>query len=262
MASAKSTAPAAIAYAAPRNASVPVAHIFSTRVTGIPSRRRAVAAGIAELPTLTRSSADPYHAAPIRLFSIPASCNASRNASLSRCSVPQSHRSPNLEQPMPMMATLSLMPVAMCILDARSPERRRLPEIAVVVTQRIYFFDSIHHPQRRTDVEIRWIDVHHFHQHPCAVLKLHQANKQRRRGIKHQPVRCEGGDLRGLVSHRHGRQGGGRTTVHARRHPRKLHRPAFTALSTDEPDHLVTRAVQLGERRLGVRLRSHTPIEL
>ncbi|MNI74202.1 hypothetical protein D3C73_1302730 [compost metagenome] len=50
---------------APRNASVPVAHMFSTRVTGMPSRRNAVDAGMAELPTLMASRQEPYQAASI-----------------------------------------------------------------------------------------------------------------------------------------------------------------------------------------------------
>jgi hypothetical protein len=74
--------------------------------------RNAVANGSAELPTLAASSALPSQAAPICLRSMFASAMASENASSINCSLPTSQRSPNREQPMPRMATLSLMPVA------------------------------------------------------------------------------------------------------------------------------------------------------
>ncbi|KAK6032458.1 class II glutamine amidotransferase [Ostertagia ostertagi] len=64
-------------------------------------------------PPWPYSMPEPYQAALICLRSMPASASASSNASESSSGVPMSQRSPKREQPMPMMATLSLIPVAM-----------------------------------------------------------------------------------------------------------------------------------------------------
>ncbi|MEZ5597665.1 MAG: hypothetical protein R3E84_14965 [Pseudomonadales bacterium] len=46
---------------------------------------------------------------------VPASAIASENASTISSSAPQSQRSPNREQPMPRIATLSLIPAAISV---------------------------------------------------------------------------------------------------------------------------------------------------
>src|SRR5580698_8682397 len=254
-----STAPAATAYTAPRNASVPVAHMFSTRVTGIPSRRNAIVKGIAELPTLARSNADPNQAAPICFLSMPASCNASWKASASRCSVPQFQRSPNFEQPMPTIATLSLIPVAM---DSPRLDRSGLPEIPVEMPPAVLFLDSKYHPQCRSHVEFRRIDIHHFHQYPRTVVELHQPDIKRRRRVEHQPVGGKSGDFCRLVRKRVRRQRFRRAAVHAGHEMGKLNRAAIAASSADKAHDLVLRAVQLRQRRLRISLGAHAPIEI
>ncbi len=110
-----SQAPEATAYTAPRRASVPLAQKFSTRVTGMKGRRRVTERGMADFPTCTSSLAVESHAAWMAFFSMPASVMHSSNASTIRSSASASHRSPNLEQPIPMMATLSLIPSPMSL---------------------------------------------------------------------------------------------------------------------------------------------------
>src|ERR1700704_1490078 len=170
-----SAAPDATAYAAPRSASVPVAHMFSSRETGMPSRRSAVAAGMAELPTLIRSKQDPVQAASIRPRSIPASARASSNASASNPSVPTSQRSPKREHPIPMIATLSLMPVAITHsfrIEARSVGRRCLPEIPAIAPGLVALLDSKAHLKLGADAEGCGIDIDEFHEEACPDVEL------------------------------------------------------------------------------------------
>ena len=67
-------------------------------------------------PTFTASKAVLNHAASICELSIPASARHSSYASDIKSAGSDSHRSPNFEQPIPNIATLSLMPLAILIL--------------------------------------------------------------------------------------------------------------------------------------------------
>src|SRR4051794_12492017 len=146
--------------------------MFSTRVTGIEGRRSAVASGMAELPTLTSSSALPSHAASICLRSIPASATASVKASTIKSSEPMSQRSPNAVQPIPAMTTRSRIPVAISALHDRPLGGRRLPEIAPEPAPAIDRLDAEAHPHLVADGEAAVGCVAELHQHPRAIGKL------------------------------------------------------------------------------------------
>jgi hypothetical protein len=107
-----SQAPDATAYTAPRKASVPLAQKFSTRVTEMLGSRKAIDADRALLPTMTSSKQVPSQAAWISFLSIPASWMHSWNASTISSSGPSFHRSPNRVHPIPIIATLSFIPLA------------------------------------------------------------------------------------------------------------------------------------------------------
>src|SRR6476659_6312033 len=94
--------------------------MFSTCVTGMLGRRSVIDSGMPDLPTCTSSIAVENQAALIWLASTPASAMHSLYASSIRSSAPESQRSPNLEQPMPRIATLSLIPRA--IVDSLGRE--------------------------------------------------------------------------------------------------------------------------------------------
>ena len=122
IASAISQAPAATAYTAPRSASVPVAHRFSTRVAGTLGSRSAIDSGSADLPVLCSSKNTPSHAASMRSRAMPASASASLERldhQVVRTRSPSARR--NREQPMPMITTLSLIPLAMLVIVALRP---------------------------------------------------------------------------------------------------------------------------------------------
>ena len=87
--------------------------MFSTCVTGMLGRRSVVDSGMPDLPTWTSSIAVENHAAWSWFWSMPASFRHSLYASSISSSAPLSQRSPNFEQPMPRIATLSLIPRAM-----------------------------------------------------------------------------------------------------------------------------------------------------
>ena len=97
---------------APSIDSVPLAQKFSTRVTEMFGSRNESDAGRALLPTLISSKQVPSQAASMRPFSMPASAMASWKASTINSSAPASQRSPKRVQPIPMIATLSLIPLA------------------------------------------------------------------------------------------------------------------------------------------------------
>src|SRR5882757_3467519 len=160
--------------------------MFSTRLTGMPSRRSAVAAGMAEFPTLMRSKHDPAHAASICPRSMPASVSASSNASARSPSVPTSQRSPKREQPIPMIATLSLMPVA--ISHPHSIGWRRFPEVAVETPRLVALFDSKTHAQTRTNLECLGLHIHELHQEARTQIELCKAQIERRRRMVSQHV--------------------------------------------------------------------------
>ena len=128
-----------------------------------------MANGIAELPT-ERSMDEPYQAAPICLRSMPASASASVKASMTNCSAPVSQRSPKRVQPMPMMATLSLIPLA--IQFSRQLEGHRFPKISIVMALAVSLLDAKSHCQRRIHVQPSGTDVNDLHQHPGATVKL------------------------------------------------------------------------------------------
>src|SRR5678816_1053446 len=85
---------------------------------------------------------------------MPASATHSANASTIRSSGPLSQRSPKREQPMPTIATLSLMPRATSV-----PHRRRLPEIAAEAAHGIEILDAKHEAHRGADREISWSGI-------------------------------------------------------------------------------------------------------
>src|SRR5690606_8424085 len=145
--------------------------MFSTRLTGIPSSRSAVESGMAELPTLTPSAQLPSQAAPIWPRSMPASASASAKASFSSCSEPASQRSPKREQPMPMIATLSLIPAIACSNTQPSGDRRRLPEITIEMAALVALLDAEHHLQPGADIDAAGGDIDELHQHPRADIE-------------------------------------------------------------------------------------------
>src|SRR3954469_13968156 len=126
MAIATSYAPDATAYAAPRNASAPVAQKFSTRVTGLPTSCSGRASAMPLMPDI----AVPSQYAAVLSLATPADANASFDASMRRSSAPLSQCSPNGVHPMPTIATRSRMPLdAMSLL--LSPKRSGFPEVVV-----------------------------------------------------------------------------------------------------------------------------------
>jgi len=74
--------------------------------------RRAAPIGVALLYMFTSSMQVPTQAAWMSFFSIPASARHSVKASTISSSPPMSQRSPKRVQPIPMIATLSLIPDA------------------------------------------------------------------------------------------------------------------------------------------------------
>src|SRR5579863_10249281 len=160
--------------------------MFSTRLTGMPSKRSAVAAGMAEFPTLIRSKHDPAHAASICPRSMPASFSASSNASARSPSVPTSHRSPKREQPIPMIATLSLIPVA--IRHPHSIGWRCFPEVAVKASRLVALFDAKTHAQASTHFERLGLHIHELHQQARTQIELRKADIERRRWMVGQHV--------------------------------------------------------------------------
>ena len=171
---------------------------------------------------------------------MPASCSASWNASDTRCSVPQSQRSPNFEQPMPMIATLSLIPVAighslLPISQAEPPSRNidcnvaaypsLLPDIPCAMAY-----------QRRN-----W--RHRHRPFPSARALRCRIAPVRRTGagrIEHQPICSKGCHLGGSVRQRGRLHRLSRAAIHAGRKARKLDGATPGALTADKPDHLIT----------------------
>src|SRR4051812_27124296 len=135
--------------------------------------RSARASGTADLPTCCSSIAVASQAASICFVSMPASVRASSNASTIRSSASMSQRSPNFEQPIPRMATLSLMPRA--IVSSLRRDRRRLPEVAPKAALRVDVLDAEHHAHALAALEAPRIDVGEIHHGPPARLELHHA---------------------------------------------------------------------------------------
>src|SRR5690349_9161275 len=130
MAIAMSYAPLATAYAALRNASEPVAQKFSTCVTGLSCSCNGRASAIPLMPDI----AVPSQYASTSSLVTPADLNASSDASMSKSSVPLFQCSPNGVQPMPTIATLSLMPCELMVevpFAALVADRPGLPEVIV-----------------------------------------------------------------------------------------------------------------------------------
>ena len=132
--------------AAPRSASVPVAHRFSTRVTGTFGSRNAIDSGS---PDLRRALLLVEDAEPGRLDAVALDAGVGERLGerLDHQVVgAASQRSPKREQPMPRIATLSLMPRATSV-----PHRCGFPEIAAEPAHRVEILDPEHeaHGRRR-----------------------------------------------------------------------------------------------------------------
>src|SRR5262245_33455923 len=161
--------------------------------------RRVIASGTPDLPTCCSSMAVPNQAASIWSRSTPASCMASSKASTIRSSALASQRSPNLEQPIPRMTILSLIPVAMVVLSSlvlvvcsgcrslvpaadvpaagrwslmRARHRRRLPEVPHEAACSVDVLDPEHHAHRRPDLDRSVVDVGEVYHHPASSLEL------------------------------------------------------------------------------------------
>src|ERR1700722_4353186 len=210
------------------------------------------------------SSALPIQAASIWPRSIPASASASSKASTIRSSGPWSQRSPNVVQPMPMIATLSLIPLAMGLaFDGRALRRRRLPEIGSEAALVIMRFDPQAHPHRIADGESLGVGVGEFHHHPGAIFKLHEPEPERRIGGEVETVRGDRDDARGKV---------GESDVLQRLRPNRIRTDGDAAFgeldvsrlvaSADEADHVASVAFERGGLRLLFKFRAHAPIAI
>src|SRR6476619_7181536 len=101
----------------------------------------------------------------MRSRSIPASARHSANASTIRSSGPLCQRSPKREQPMPTIATLSLMPRAMS-----GPHRCGLPEIAPEASHQVEILDAEHEANGCADRELAGRRVRELREDVAAVV--------------------------------------------------------------------------------------------
>src|SRR5207247_5127195 len=148
-------------------------------------RRSAMLMGVPPRPVPTSSMCVEYQAAPSSSGVMPASAMASLYASSMRSSGLASQRSPNLLQPMPRMATLSLMPVAMggsLIRCESAAHGRRLPEIAGEAATLVDVLDAEHHLHRRARIDLADVDVGEVHQDAAAAFEIDLAVVVRRSG--------------------------------------------------------------------------------
>src|SRR5271168_4451002 len=155
-------------------------------------RRSATDRGMPLGPTLTPSKPTPSQAAPICDTSMPASASPSSKASTIRLSPSASHRSPKRAQPMPRIATLSLMPLAMVLIlllfgrqgryGRGAVVRHGLPEIFLVAADFVESRDAEHHPHGRADDHVIGLNVRIFDRHPSALVELDGAIVDRRIG--------------------------------------------------------------------------------
>src|SRR3546814_6623697 len=79
------------------------------------------------------------------------------------CSASSFQRSPKRAQPMPRIATLSLIPLAISIALRG---RNRFPEIFDEPAALVMRLDAEHHSHRRADVDARGIGIGEFDHHP------------------------------------------------------------------------------------------------
>src|SRR6266849_4886712 len=95
-----------------------------------------------------------------------------------RSSASQSQRSPNFEQPIPNIATLSRMPLAISALlrgGGMSRGGRRLPEIAREIALGVELLDAEDHAHRHADINAADIDIGEIGHHAAALGELHHA---------------------------------------------------------------------------------------
>src|SRR5262245_26772143 len=114
-------------------------------------------------------------------------------------SAPMSQRSPNFEQPMPRMATLSLMPLAIEFLriskrihltTTRQPlsknlpftsiDRRRLPEVTAETAFLVEVLDAEDHAHLAAAVDRTDVDVGDVGEEAPALFERHHAVMRRR----------------------------------------------------------------------------------
>src|SRR3546814_6242354 len=88
------------------------------------------------------------------------------------CSASSFQRSPKRAQPMPRIATLSLIPLAISIALRG---RNRFPEIFDEPAALVMRLDAEHHSHRRADVVARGIGIGEFDHHPPAAVELDHA---------------------------------------------------------------------------------------
>src|ERR1700690_3885282 len=129
---------------------------------------RAWASGMPDLPTCCSSIAVASQAAWIWFFSMPASLIASSKASTIRSSASLSQRSPNFEQPMPRIATLSLIPLAILSLLRAGGSGCRFPEIFGEAALLIMLLDAEHHAHRHADLDAAHVDIGEVDHHTAA----------------------------------------------------------------------------------------------
>src|SRR3546814_17825844 len=79
-----------------------------------------------------------------------------------RCSASSFQRSPKRAQPMPRIATLSLIPLA---ISMALRGRNRFPEIFDEPAALVMRLDAEHHSHRRADVDARGIGIDAFDHH-------------------------------------------------------------------------------------------------
>src|ERR1700735_3254122 len=178
--------------------------MFSTRETGMPCSRSAWASGSALLPTLISSSALPIQAAWMSERAILASARASSKASTIRSSGPLSQCSPKVVQPMPTMATLSLIPRAILWASKdRALRWRRLPKISAETPALVVGLHAQAHPHPVADGKATGVRVGEFHHDPCAIVELGKPEPERRIGREIEPVRRDRNNTRRIVRQTH-----------------------------------------------------------
>src|SRR6516165_4462612 len=104
--------------------------MFSTRTTGLPVS----SSGLDSTSPAMPDWAVPTQKASTSSLVTPADPNASLDAATSSSSAPWSHRSPKRVQPMPTMATRSLMPcdaMRSPVSNGSAPDGPDLPEVVV-----------------------------------------------------------------------------------------------------------------------------------
>src|SRR6266404_4965080 len=111
----------------------------------------------------------------------PASAKHSLNASTIKPSASRSHLSPNLAQPIPSMATLSLMPLAIAVsrrphvFAAPRSQRCRLPKIAHEPALFVQRLDAKSHAHFPANDQIVAVQVGKFGYHASTTIELDYA---------------------------------------------------------------------------------------